>query len=201
MATEGGDDLKLLSLDQVHRRADIVDRTHLHHDVIETLWRKGRYEREGMMPRVAMHERHRHLHTSVEFHFDRVTNPEPEPVQVEAQTLLDIRHRHHDMPQPLLAGYESGDRARRMEGLFELDRRTVKHLGGKTAGIDQPKQFGDATNLRFFRSARSNFNADAAETLGDFPQSGCIRYFPSGVCDVIGLIAMERQTIRVLIHA
>src|SRR5580704_5099568 len=43
MPTDGGDDLKLPILDQVHRRADIVDRTHLHHDVIETLWAGGRY--------------------------------------------------------------------------------------------------------------------------------------------------------------
>ncbi len=49
--------------------------------------------------------------------------------------------------------------------------------------------------------AAVNFNANRAHALGDFAQPGGIRNLPPGVRDVVRIIAMKRETIRVLVHA
>src|ERR1035441_4340151 len=127
MTPQRRSDLDSFVLHEVHRRADIVDRTQLQHEVMQPLGRRNRNQRERVMARVAMEEHHGDLRRP-QLHVDGVADSKTEALAIEAQTLLDIRDRDYDVPDALCASDETSNRARRMERVFELYRRAAEDI-------------------------------------------------------------------------
>src|SRR5579863_638941 len=148
MTAERRGDLDAFVLDEVHRRADVVDGAQLQHEMMQPLRRGKRNQRQGVMARVAMQENHRHAHRT-ELHVDSVADTEAEAFAIETQALLNFRRGHHDVTDALIAGDETSNRAWRMEWFFELDRWAAEDLTRDAVRIGEANHLGHPTRPGF----------------------------------------------------
>src|SRR5579885_2732701 len=199
MSPERRGDLDPAVLREVHRRAHVIDRAGLDHEVEQSLRQWQGNQGEGMMARVAVQKRHCETHRPY-LHLDKVADPEAQQIAIEPDASLDVFGRDHDMPQPLVSGLEAGNRARRMERPLEFNRWTVERLARDTIGIGETNQFRDPARRGHLARSRLDLDSAGAQPLGNRAERGRIRHLPSRICDIVAVVAMEREAAGVLIH-
>src|SRR5579885_1678908 len=87
-----------------------------------------------------------------------------------------------------------------MKRMLEWYRRAVVGLARHPARIGEPYELRHPAQLRHLRAARRDLDSDRAKPLGHFREPRRIRNLPSGVRDVVGVIAMQRQAIGLFVH-